>query len=83
MNRKPQTLRTHSLTPSRLTLELRPDRAFVVHLDASAQPPHQLLGRVEHITSGRVAHVTSMHELVAFFAQVLREWVQDDCGDES
>ena len=59
-------------------MELPPDRAFVVQFDAGAEPPHQLLGRVEHITSGRVAHVTSLHELVTFFAQVLREWVHDD-----
>ena len=83
MNRKPQTLRTHSLTPSRLTLELRPDRAFVVHLDASAQPPHQLLGRVEHITSGRVAHVSSLREPVAFLARLLCERVQEpEAGGE-
>ena len=78
MKRKPQTLRAHSRTASTLTMELPPDRAFVVHLDVSAQPPHQLLGRVEHITSGRVAHVTSLRELLTFFAQVLRERGQDD-----
>ena len=78
MKRKPQTLHAQPLTASTLTLELPPDRAFVVHLDAGAQPPHQLLGRVEHITSGRVAHVTSLRELVVFFAQVLRERVRDD-----
>src|SRR5262249_30275394 len=78
MKRKLQTLRAHSLTASRLILELPPDRAFVVHLDASARPPHQLLGRVEHITSGRVAHVASLHELVEFLAQMLRERVQDE-----
>jgi len=59
-------------------MELPPDRAFVVQFDAGAQPPHQLLGRVEHITSGRIAHVTSLRELLAFFAQVLREGGQDD-----
>ena len=78
MKRKPQTLRAHPLTGSTLTLELPPDRAFVVQLAAGAQPPHQLRGRVEHITSGRVAHVTSLRELLTFFAQVLRERGQDD-----
>jgi len=53
--------------------ELPPDRAFVVHLDARARPPRRLVGRVEHVTSGRVAHVTSLRELVAFLAEVLRD----------
>jgi hypothetical protein len=53
-------------------LELRPDRAFVLQLDVRAQPPRRLTGRVEHITSGRVAHVTSLGELLAFLAEVLR-----------
>jgi len=52
--------------------ELPPDRAFVLHLDACAQPPRRMVARVEHITSGQVAHVTSLHELVAFLAAVLR-----------
>ena len=53
-------------------LELPPDRAFVLHLDARAHPPRRVVGRVEHVTSGQVAHVTSLRELVAFLARVLR-----------
>ena len=54
-------------------LELRPDRAFVLHLDTRARPPRRVVGRVEHVTSGRVAHVTSLRGLVAFLAEVLRD----------
>jgi hypothetical protein len=53
-------------------LELRPDRAFVLHLDARALPPRRIAGRIEHFTSGRVARITSLRELGAFLAQVLR-----------
>jgi hypothetical protein len=52
--------------------DLPPDRAFVLHLDASAQPPYRMAGRVEHVTSGQVAHVASLQELVTFLATVLR-----------
>jgi len=54
------------------TLELSPDRAFVLHLDVHAQPPSRVAGRVEHVASGRVAHVTSLGELLVFLAEVLR-----------
>ena len=54
-------------------LELRPDRAFVLHLDAHALPPRRMLGRVEHVASGRVAHVTSLRGLVTFLTDVLRD----------
>jgi hypothetical protein len=56
-----------------VSLELPPDRAFVLHLDAHANPPRRVVGRVEHVTSGRVAHVTCLRELVAFLAEVLRD----------
>ena len=52
-----------ALRPARL--ELRPDRAFVVHLDVRAQPPRRVVGRVEHVTSGQVARV----ELMGFIAK--------------
>jgi hypothetical protein len=52
-------------------LELSPDRAFVLHLDAHARPSERVVGRIEHVTSGKVAHVTSLRELVAFLAEVL------------
>jgi len=54
-------------------LELPPDRAFVLHLDAHARPPRRMRGRVEHIASGRVAHVTSLGGLVTFLTDVLRD----------
>jgi hypothetical protein len=56
-----------------IALELSPERAFVVHLDARAQPPRRMLGRIEHVTSGRIAHITSLRALVAFLAEVLRD----------
>jgi hypothetical protein len=63
-------------TAKSAALELPPERAFVVHLDARAQPPSQVVGRVEHVTSGRVGHVTSLSELVAFMTKVLRNQVR-------
>ena len=60
--------------PSRtVALDLTPDRAFVLHLDARACPPRRMLGRVEHVASGRVAHVTSVRGLLTFLIDVLRE----------
>jgi hypothetical protein len=53
-------------------LELRPDRAFVLHLDVHAQLPRRVVGRVEHVTSGLVAHVACLPDLLAFMAKVLR-----------
>lgn len=75
MPRKPNSPRSHRRTPLRPALELPPDRAFVLHLDARAKPPRRVVGRVEHVTSGRVAHVTSMRELLAFLADVLHQQV--------
>ena len=60
-----------------VALELSPDRAFVLHLDARAQPPRRVVGRVEHVTSGKVAHVASFRELVAFLTDVLRDQAPD------
>jgi len=59
-------------------LELPPDRAFVLHLDAHARPSERLVGRIEHVTSGKVAHVTSLRELVAFLTDVLRDQAPGD-----
>jgi len=73
MQRKPTTPRSRQRRPAGLALELPPDRAFVLHLDARAQPPRRVTGRVEHVTSGRVTHITSLRELLAFFAEVLRQ----------
>jgi len=58
-------------TPKPTTLELSPDRAFVVHLDTRALPPRHVVGRVEHITSGRVARFASLRELATFLAKAL------------
>jgi hypothetical protein len=79
MQRKPNTPRTQRRTTPGLALELPSDRAFVLHLDALAQPPRRVIGRIEHVTSGRVAHVTSLRELLAFLADVLRRQVAGDC----
>jgi hypothetical protein len=57
---------------------LRPDRAFVLHLDVRAQLPRRVLGRVEHVTSGQVAHVTCLSELMTFMAKVLRNHVRGE-----
>jgi hypothetical protein len=56
-----------------VALELSPERAFVLHLDARAQPPRRMLGRIEHVMSGRIARITSVRGLVAFLADILRE----------
>ena len=61
-------------------LELHPDRAFVVQLDAHAEPPRRVVGRVEHVTSGQVARVTSLGELMAFMAKVLRNQARAERG---
>jgi hypothetical protein len=65
--------RSRRTTGSAPRLELSTDRAFVLHLDVRAQPPRRLLGRIEHVTSGQVAHVSSLRELLAFIAKVLRD----------
>lgn len=73
MNKKrkvPRSSPRSATKPARL--ELRPDRAFVLHLDVHAKLPHHVVGRVEHVTSGEVSHVTCVGELVAFMAKVLR-----------
>jgi len=57
-------------------LELLPDRAFVLQLDLRARLPRRVVGRAEHVTSGRVAHVTSLSQLIAFMAKVLRDQVR-------
>jgi hypothetical protein len=72
----PRTARRTALDA--VPLELPPDRAFVLHLDARARPPDRLLGRVEHVTSGKVAHVASLRELVTFLAEVLGELTTGD-----
>jgi hypothetical protein len=61
----------HGGDPRSLPLQLPPDGAFVLHLDARALPPRRMLGRVEHVVSGRVAHITSLGGLVAFLTDVL------------
>ncbi len=58
--------------------ELPPDRAFVLHLDARAQLPGRVVGRIEHVTSGQVARITCLGELVAFMAGVLRNQGRGD-----
>jgi hypothetical protein len=73
MQRNPNTPRRRQSATARLALELPPDRAFVLHLDARAQPPRRVIGRVEHVTSGRVTHITSLQELMTFLAEVLHQ----------
>jgi len=53
----PKRKRAGSLSdrvPGPTALQLSPERAFVLQLDARAHPP-RVLGRIEHVTSGRVA----------------------------
>jgi hypothetical protein len=47
-------------------------------LDARAQPPRRVIGRVEHVTSGRVTHVATLRELMNFLADVLRQPAPND-----
>jgi hypothetical protein len=58
--------------PGSVALQLSPERAFVLHLDARAEPPRHMLGRIEHVTSGRVARITSLRGLTSFLADVLQ-----------
>jgi len=46
------------------SVELAPDRAFVVHLAANADGPY--LGRVEHVPSGNWTYFPTFADLVAF-----------------
>jgi hypothetical protein len=48
------------------------ERAFVVQLHRDAGPgTGRWEGRVEHVSSGRFAHFKQLHELEAFFTEVL------------
>jgi hypothetical protein len=77
MQRKPNTPRSRQRTTSGRA-RVATDRAFVLHLDARAQPPRRVIGRVEHVTSGRVTHVTSLRELMSFLADVLDQQAAGD-----
>jgi len=59
--------------PGPVALLLSPELAFVLHLDARAQLPRRVLGRVEHITSGRIARIGSLSELTTFLGDVLSD----------
>ena len=78
MQRKPHTPRSHQRTTSALALDLRSDRALVLPLDARAQLPRRVIGRVGLVTSGRVTPVTFPRERLAFLADVLRQQVAED-----
>ena len=66
------------MTRRPVSLELPPDRAFVLQLAARAQLPRQMFARVEHVSSGQVTHVTSVRDLMAFLQEVLCTTVQED-----
>ena len=79
MERNRKIPRSSQRTTSKpAAFELSPHRAFVLHLDACAQPPRRVAGRVEHVTSGQVAHITSLRQLAAFLAAVLRNGNRDN-----
>jgi len=78
MQRKTNTPRSRRRTSPGPAPELPPNRAFVLHLDARAQPPRRVIGRVEHVTSGRVTHVATLRELMNFLADVLRQPAPND-----
>jgi hypothetical protein len=78
MPRKPKTPGSSPRTTAEPARELPPERAFVLHLDTRAQLPRRVIARVEHVTSGRVTHVTSLPELLAFLAEVLRRPGSED-----
>jgi len=76
-NRKiPRSAQRPTAKPA--ALELPADRAFVVQLDARAQPPRRVVGRVEHVTSGQVARIASLQELLLFMGKVLRDQVRGE-----
>ena len=56
------------------SLELPPDRALVLHLEARAQPLCRVIGRLEDVTSPQDTHVASVRELIAF------EWPRAAAG---
>jgi hypothetical protein len=72
----PRSAPPPTATPAQF--DLRPDRAFVLHLDVRAQLPRRVVGRVEHVTSGQVGHVTCLRQLMAFMAKVLRSQVRGE-----
>jgi len=78
MKRKPKTPGSRPRQTSEPVRELPPERAFVLHLDARAQLPRRMIARIEHVTSGRVTHVTSLPDLLAFLADVLRRPTSED-----
>jgi len=59
---------------------LPPDRAFLVRLDADANPERgPLFGRVEHLTSGKRAEFTSSEELEGFIKKIV---TQEGCVEQ-
>ncbi len=49
-------------------------RAFVVQFRTEAEPDQgRFSGRVEHVLSSQASRFSSVEELVAFFARVLRQ----------
>ncbi len=58
-------------TPGSVALQLSPELAFVLRLDARARPPRRMLGRIERVTSGRIARIGSLRELTTFLRDVL------------
>src|SRR5262245_18202364 len=72
VERKRNSDESRSAGPTRcMALQLSPDRALVLQLDARAEPPRRLLARIEHVTSGRVARIRSLKELTTFLKEVL------------
>ena len=60
-------------------MRLTPDRAFLVRLDADADPTHgPLFGRVEHLASGKRTDFTSAEELEGF----IKKTVTEECSVE-
>jgi len=49
-------------TPGSMALQLSPKRAFGLHLDARAQPPRRMGGRIEPVTAGPLARSSSLRE---------------------
>ena len=60
---------------------LPPDRAFLVRLDADADPEcGPLFGRVEHLTSGKRAEFTSAEELAGFIKEIVTQCGHSDAN---
>ena len=67
-----RTMAKHGMTEPQAARRFPRDHAFVVQIDADADPMADcVIGRVEHVASGDAVYFSSAGELLAFFARTL------------